>query len=227
GDADLGRVCIAPVWSRAVTRGDYYSLSPRDLDLELGDTRSARPRAQVLSTGELVVDEGAAGLEVRTRDGARRFDLIAFLEHHLIAESYAAFSPLAPAPWTPRVTIDGVVIARATWRIAPAELAWPALPDPATRFAAARRWARSLGLPRWVFVKTPEEVKPVYVDFDSTIYVEMLAKQLRGASAAALSEMLPTAEDAWLVDAAGARYTAELRIAAVDPAPWPEPGPVR
>lgn len=219
-DADIDRVCIAPVWSKAVTRGDYYSLSPRDLDLENGETRSARPRAQVLSTGELVIDEGDGGLEVRTRDGARRFDVISFLEHHLIAESYASFSPVAPAPWTPRVIIDDVVIARATWRVVPAQLEWPALQEPAARFVAARRWARSLGMPRWVFVKTAEEVKPVYVDFDSTVYVEMLAKHLRGASSAALSEMLPAVEDAWVVDAAGSRYTAELRIAAVDPEPW-------
>ncbi len=219
-DADIDRTCIAPVWSKAVTRGDYYSLSPRDLDLENGETRSARPREQVLSTGELVIDEQGGALEVRTRDGAHRFDLIAFLEHHLIAESYAAFSPIAPGTRTPRVTLDGVVIARATWRVAPAELAWPELEEPAARFVAARRWARALGMPRWVFVKTPEEVKPVYVDFDSTIYVELLAKQLRGASSAALSEMLPAPEDAWVVDADGARYTAELRIAAVDPEPW-------
>ncbi|HEU4733131.1 MAG TPA: lantibiotic dehydratase [Kofleriaceae bacterium] len=218
--ADIPRVCIAPVWSKAVTRGDYYSLLPGDLDLEVGETRSARPRAQVVSGAQLVVEERDGALEVVTRDGARRFDVIAFLEHHLIAESFGAFSPVAPAPWTPRVTIDGVVIARETWRVAPAELAWPALEAPAARFVAARRWARSLGMPRWVFVKTPEEVKPVYVDFDSTIYVEMLAKQLRGASAAALSEMLPATEDAWIVDAAGERYTGELRIAAVDPEPW-------
>ncbi|MBC7978644.1 MAG: lantibiotic dehydratase, partial [Myxococcales bacterium] len=89
---------------------------------------------------------------------------------------------------------------------------------------AARRWARALGLPRRVFVKTPEEVKPAYVDFDSTVYVELLAKYLRGASAAALSEMLPAVEEAWVIDADGARYTAELRIAALDPEPWrPEP----
>jgi hypothetical protein len=222
-DADIGRVCIAPVWSKAVTRGDYYSLSPHDLDLESGDTRSARPRDHVLGVGALVVDERDGQVEVRTRDGSRCFDLIAFLEHHLIAESFSAFSPIAPAPRTPRVTIDGVVIARATWRIAPEELAWPALKEPAGRFAGARAWARTLGMPRWVFVKTAEEVKPVYVDFDSTIYIEMLAKQLRSASSAWLSEMLPTVDDAWVIDAAGARYTAELRIAAVDPVPW-QPG---
>jgi len=218
--ADIDRVCIAPVWSKAVTRGDYYSLSPRDLDLEVGDTRSARPRAQVVATAELVIEERDGALEIRTRDGARQFDVIAFLEHHLIAESFSAFSPVAPAPWTPRVTVDGVVFARETWRVAPAELGWPVLEDAAARFVAARRWARSLGMPRWVFIKTAEEVKPVYVDFDSTVYVEVLAKQLRGASAASLSEMLPAPQDVWVVDAAGARYTAELRVAAVDPEHW-------
>jgi hypothetical protein len=236
-DADLERACIAPVWSSAMTNSDYYSLSPRDLDLEHGEARSARPRSHVLSTGELVVDERDGRLEVRTRDGMWRFDIIAFLEHHLIAESFSAFSPIgepvarsvasppaAGSPgeprWTPRVTIDDVVIARATWRFAPVALAWPALKDAPARFVAARRWARSLGMPRWVFVKTAEEVKPVYVDFDSTVYVEALAKQLRGASSAALSEMLPSVDEAWVEDAAGARYTAELRIVAVDREAW-------
>jgi hypothetical protein len=32
--------------------------------------------------------------------------------------------------------------------------------------------------------------------------------------------MLPAVEDAWVIDAGGARYTAELRMAAVDPEPW-------
>jgi hypothetical protein len=225
-DADLDRVCIAPVWSKAVARPDYYSLSPRDLDLESGETRSARPRAQVVATGDLVIEERAGALEVRTRDGARRFDVIAFLEHHLIAESYAAFSPIAPAAWSPRITIDDVVIARASWRVTPSELAWPALDEPGARFLAARRWARGLGMPRWMFVKTPEEVKPVYVDLDSPVFVEMLAKSLRGASAAALSEMLPTVEQTWVRDAEGAGYTAELRLAAVDPEAW-RPDPAR
>jgi hypothetical protein len=75
-------------------------------------------------------------------------------------------------------------------------------------------------MPRWLFVKTAEEVKPVYVDLDSTVYVELLAKLLRGSSAATLSEMLPAFDELWVTDADGARYTAELRIAAVDPVAW-------
>jgi hypothetical protein len=222
-DEDIEIPGIAPVWSKAVTGADYFSPSPRDLDLESGDTISARPREQVLASSELVVTRRGGALEVQARDGSRRFDIIAFLEHHLIAESFSAFSLTESAAWSPRVTIDDVVIARQTWRLDPKTLDWPALEDPATRFLAATRWARKLGIPRWVFVKTPEEVKPMFADFNSTIFVEMLAKELRAGSAATISEMLPSVDDTWLVDAAGQRYTAELRIAAVDARPWSPP----
>lgn len=219
-EVDVDLVCIAPVWSKAVTRGDYYSMSERDLDLETGETRSVRPRSHVVATSDLVVEARDGYLKVRTRDGAHELDIIAFLEHHLIAESFSSFSPIASATHSPRVTIDGVVIAREAWRITPVDAAWASLKEPVARFAAARRWARALGMPRWVFVKTVEEVKPVYVDFDSPLYVETLAKQLRSASAASLSEMLPRLDESWVVDGDGERYTGELRIAAVDPVAW-------
>ena len=60
----------------------------------------------------------------------------------------------------------------------------------------------------------------MYVDFASTIYVEMFAKQLRAATHATVSEMLPTIADAWVTDVAGEHYTSELRIATLDPASW-------
>jgi hypothetical protein len=67
------------------------------------------------------------------------------------------------------------------------------------------------------------EDKPVYVDFDSPILVDNLAKIIRrtmdqGAADAtiAITEMLPTIEQAWLRDAAGQRYTSEFRIVTVD-----------
>ncbi len=224
--ADLGAIGVVPVWSKAITRGDSFSISPDDLDLEAGDTVSARPRAQVLVQSELVVTEVSGRLEVQTRDGRHRFDIIAFLEQHLIAESFAAFSPIGRSAHVPRIAIDELVIARETWQVEPATLAWPALEHPHERYLGARRWARALGLPRWVFAKTPEEVKPVFVDFASTVYVEMLAKQLRGATAATFSEMLPSVGESWVVDAAGEHYTSELRIAARDPEAW-QPAQVR
>lgn len=223
-DLDVGTVGIAPVWSKAVTGADYFSPSPADFDLENGETKSRRPREQVIATSDLVVEARDGFLDVRTRDGRVRFDIIAFVEHHLIAESFAAFSPLPVSTWRPRIAIGDVVFGRETWRFVPSELTWPAIENAQERFLAARRWARSLGMPRWMFLKTPEEVKPMFVDLDSTVYVELLAKELRAASAATLSEMMPTLDETWIIDGSGARYTSELRIATVDPLHWkPEP----
>ena len=219
-DADIDRTCIAPVWSKAISRADYYSPSPVDLDLEHGPTRSARPPSQVVRVAELVVQMRDGMLEVSTRDGQRRFDIIAFLEHHLIAESHSTFSVLARSARGTRVMIDDLVVARASWHVDAKELSWPSLKEPRDRFLHARRWARSVGLPRWLFVKTVNEVKPVYVDFDSVVYVEILAKLLRNSPSASLSEMLPAVDQIWVADAEGGRYTSELRIAAVDSEPW-------
>lgn len=76
------------------------------------------------------------------------------------------------------------------------------------------------GLPRRVFVKVPEEPKPVYVDFESLLFVEIFAKLARKATAVLVSEMIPGLEELWLTDAEGNHYTSELRLVAVDPVGW-------
>lgn len=91
------------------------------------------------------------------------------------------------------------------------------------RFAEARRLRHELGLPRRVFVKVPIERKPFFVDFDSPVYVNILARHARHTAertspetSIVVSEMLPTPDTAWLADSGGNRYTGELRIVAVD-----------
>ncbi|HYP28708.1 MAG TPA: lantibiotic dehydratase, partial [Blastocatellia bacterium] len=81
-------------------------------------------------------------------------------------------------------------------------------------------------LPRQVFVKSPAEQKPFYVDFDSPVLVSLLSKAVRqgerkgagdgGGGMITMTEMLPGPEQAWLPDAEGNLYTSELRIVAID-----------
>ena len=78
-------------------------------------------------------------------------------------------------------------------------------------------------MPRHVFCKVPVEVKPVYVDFDSAIYVNLLAKLIRRSvekdregARVTVSEMLPGMQELWLEDGEGQRYTSEFRIVALD-----------
>jgi hypothetical protein len=214
---------VAPVWSRNRSRMDLYSQSPRDFDVENGDALSWRPRDHVLAAADLVVEEMGEQLVVRSRDGRHAFDIIAFLEQHLIAESHSEFSLLAACEHSPRVTVDGVVLARERWSLSPADAAFARAADAGERFFRARAWARRHGLPSAAFIKVPEEPKPTYVNFDSPILVELAAHFIRGASAVAVSEMLPATDELWLEDADGARYTSELRLCAVDPVAWSPP----
>lgn len=218
-DLDLGRPCVAPVWSRRRSRIDYYSRSPGDFDVEVGAARSWRPRAQVLALADLVLEDAGGALVVRTRDGRAAFDAIAFLEHHLLAASFSEFGLLGGGR-APRVVVDGVVLVRERWGWAAGELAFARAKDAAGRFAQAGAWARAAGLPRRVFVKTPEETKPLFVDLASPVLVELAARMVRQATAVSISEMLPDLDALWLVDAERHRYTSELRIVAVDPEPW-------
>jgi hypothetical protein len=71
--------------------------------------------------------------------------------------------------------------------------------------------------------KAPVERKPCYVDFDSPVYVDTLAKIVKQSGESAtpvgpisVTEMLPTLDQLWLVDAQGRRYTSELRLVAAD-----------
>ena len=73
-----------------------------------------------------------------------------------------------------------------------------------------------------MFVKSPLETKPFYVDFTSPIFVELLATATRRATRAgadgqfSVTEMLPNTDEAWLADANGDRYAAEVRFVAFD-----------
>ena len=222
-EQDLPDPCIAPVWSRERSRADVSSPARHDIDLEDGEVRSDRPRSNVVRFADLVVEATGNGqLVVRTRDGSRAFDIISFLEQHLIAEAHGRFALLPPAPHTPRVTVDGVVISRERWRFRGEEIpvgsgSWQ------ERFIAVRGWARAHGLPRFVMIKVPEETKPLYLDFMSPLYVDIFTRWVPKAAEVTVTEMLPAPDELWLVDGTGRRYTSELRFAAVDPEPWRAP----
>ncbi|MBC7978643.1 MAG: lantibiotic dehydratase, partial [Myxococcales bacterium] len=218
--ADLGRPVITTVETRAnALRSDHFPPVPEDIDIETSDARSWRARDHVLPVAQLVVDDIDGQLVVRTRDGRRTFDIVEVFEAYLQLASETLFTLLPRLPHAPRITIDGVVVSRETWSFAPSELAF-AKASGLERFVAARRWAQHHGLPRFVFLRVPEEPKPCFVDLESPIYVESLARLVRKASTVSLSEMLPGLDQTWLVDAEGNTYTSELRMAVVDPVRW-------
>jgi len=218
-EVDVAAPGIGLAGTKSRTRADWYSLSRFDLDLETGEAKSGRPRAQTVSVSELVVEEDR-GLCIRTRDARARFDVVQFLEHYLISDSYPEFGIMPSLPHTPRATVDGDVLVRERWVFSPEQLGFATSKDATSRYIGLRRWARTHGLPDHVFVKIPEEQKPQYVDLTSPLFAEIFSKSVRKASSIVVTEMLPGPNETWLCDAEGNRYVSELRIVAVDPQEW-------
>jgi hypothetical protein len=89
---------------------------------------------------------------------------------------------------------------------------------------AIRGWAKEHGLPRFVFIKVPDEPKPLYVDLESPIYIDIMVRTIRRSenkqSLLRFTEMIPNLDQLWLTDATGRHYTSELRLVALDMATW-------
>jgi len=226
-DRDLPEPRVVPLtprqWPGLTRRTVPVLVSPKDFRLEMARDSPGSPGMPILPIGALVVEEVGDGLVARTRDGRHCFDIMETCASALTLLAPNYFKLFRPAPHMPRVTLDRLVIARESWHVSAADLTFAYDKDEAARFVAARRWARAQGMPRFVFVRVPVEVKPFYLDFDSPIYIDIFAKMLRRTvenSPADLqigiTEMLPEPAQMWLPDAHDQRYASELRIVALD-----------
>jgi len=179
---------------------------------------------QSLPIASLVVEESANGMVIRTRDESLKFDLLEVMGELIAVMIVNGFSLTPLSSHSPRINIDRLVVARETWRFRVADLPFINEREMEDRFLVVRRWARNHGLPRFVFVRTPVEVKPYYLDFDSMHFIENFVRASRRTleqsspdTLISVVEMLPEPDQLWLPDAQGRRYTSELRIVAVDP----------
>jgi hypothetical protein len=224
---DFASPRVVPVlsrqWPRVTNRTSLALYPPRDYHLEISPQMSNRPRSHVLPISQFVVENSADGLIVRTVDGRMKFDIIEFFGEILSFTTAHSMDFISAASHIPRVLVDRLVICRESWSFHAAELKFIDANNEEERFLEVRRWMRKHGLPRFAFAKSPVEVKPIYVDFDSLIYVEMLTKMIRRTLASdrahepiTITEMLPAHDELWLGDHQGYKYTAELRIVAND-----------
>jgi hypothetical protein len=224
--ADLPAQRVVPALSKHMLpakRTHNTLIHSGDLRLICGIDTCGIPAAQALRPGALVVEEVAGRLIARTKDGHQHFDLLELFDGLLSIQVTNSFKLFPPSSHTPRVTIDRLVIQRESWLFAPDELPFAFSKDALERYMGVRRWARTHELPRFIFVRTPVEMKPYYIDLDSPIYVEILTKAIRQAKLSTLedgrisiTEMLPSPEQSWLPDINNNRYTSEFRMVLVD-----------
>jgi len=175
-------------WPNTSARTNLGLLSSRDYWLEASPNSPSPDERMTLKIADLVVEERGGGLVVRRRDGTLSFDIIDFFGETLNSAVLGRFKILSWSEHRPRVTIDRLVVCRETWGVMAEEADFARERDEAKRFVEARRWAEERGMPRFVFVKVPTEVKPFYVDFDSPVYVSMLAKMIRRVEESATGE---------------------------------------
>lgn len=190
----------------------------------MADPRCAswRPASRRLRLGDLELRRGPDGWWAARRGGALLFPVARLFERRLRLAAAQGFQLVPDAERWPRVMLDGLVVSRETWRVAPASLAPFLTERGGALYRALRTWGDDLGLPERVFVRCPEEPKPVLYDRGSLLSTAMFAALARRASALTLSEMLPDLKDAALPDADGATYTGEFRLCAVDPQSFQE-----
>ena len=159
---------------------------------------------------ELLVD----GTDLVDPTGSFRLPLLEVFWLPIYIASARTFDPQPEQDHAPRLAIGHTVLAREAWNV-------PATDVP-TRGHDIAAFARGLGIPRNVFVKSPLERKPMYLDTDSPVLARILCRHARHAAAEStqhrirFTEMLPTPEQTWLSDANGNRYVSELRLVALD-----------
>ncbi len=217
------RMLVPPDWPRHCARNAEWMHGPHDAQLGFVAAPGAAPERAVPIAG-LTVGPGPDGLRVRADDG-RQWPILDVFAQLFDYQAFDVWKLAGTRGHTPRIVVDGLVLARETWRATVAETGLADVTGERERYLAVRRWRRALGMVEHVFVRVDTEVKPCFMDLTSPIYTRLLCTLLRGARATGgddvgvtVTEMLPGPGDAWLVDAAGRRYTSELRLQFRDPA---------
>ncbi|WP_216207558.1 lantibiotic dehydratase [Amycolatopsis aidingensis] len=215
---------LPPDWPKQCARNADWMYGPEDVQLGFTAAPGADPD-RLLPITALTVVPGADGtLLARAPDG-RQWPLLEMFASFVGTHAFDTWKLAGSDGHTPRVTVDGLVLVRRTWRCTVAGTGLTEVSGERDRYLAVRRWARDLGLPQRVFVRVGTEIKPCFADLTSPVFTRILCTLLRSARRAggpdtevAVTEMLPTPDQAWLTDAEGRRYCSELRLHVSDPA---------
>jgi hypothetical protein len=115
---------------------------------------------------------------------------------------------------TPRIRLGRVVVQRERWRVLRRDLfSRPHTGSSPGLFKDFRRAVRELGLPRYLYASIPGQPKPVFIDCENYLLIEMLYSFAPEEGDLVLVEMLPGPDRLWLTDGSN-RYTSELRLSA-------------
>ena len=210
--------------SQRLNLGDFF---PDSAQLLLPDEPVTHVRARPVADFDMC--HGKSGIRIRDVTNRMVWTVPVFFDAMLSRATLHIDAFDRPhESHSPRIRVGELVVSRETWRVRVADIGITERrgPDPgagARHFLAVRAWARQNDVPRYVFIRSLTEPKPMFLDLESQACIELLGHVLRRTVArdatanVVISEMLPEPERAWLRDRAGHRYVSELRFLAVDP----------
>ena len=170
---------------------------------------------------EVYLDETTGDVGVRKIDNHDH--LGSFARSWLIPLGFHPFQ-FGMAPHTPRLRCGKVIVQRRTWTVKAEDLAPGNYTGVSTRLVLAIEKLRSeRSLPRFIYIRPTEQAlrrsgaegrdkdtKPVFVDLESYLFLEIFHRWLMKAGEIEVTEMLPDPEHLFWKEADG-RHSFELR----------------
>jgi hypothetical protein len=182
------------------------------------------PGARSIPATALRVRSTGDGLVAEPPGGGRPLPVLELFGEFLSALAVNRFAVREPADRAPRLLLDDLVVARRCWLLRPSDLPAGVATQRGYRTELLAARLADLGLPRHLFVRSPLEPKPFYVDASAPLLLHNLARiwrKLPEPAVLTVEEMLPGPEELWLTDPEGRRYPTELRLIAADGRPRP------
>jgi hypothetical protein len=211
-------------WPRQCARNADWMYGADDVQLGFTPAPGADPDRLLPITALTVTTDDDTDIDTdgelvaRAPDG-RQWPLMEMFADFVGTHAFDTWKLAGTDGHTPRISVDGLVLVRRTWRCTVAETGLADVSGERDRYLAVRRWGRALGLPQRVFVRVGTEIKPCFVDLTSPVFTRILCTLLRSArrtggddTSVVVTEMLPTPDQAWLTDSEGRRYCSELRL---------------
>lgn len=183
--------------------------------------RAIRP-----ADAEVVIDEERC--DIRLRAPGTHADLGSIVRTVRLVTGIHPFFPLERSPHEPRLKLGDVVVQREAWHVESAAIGEPRPTGVSAMFVAGIERARAeRGIPRWVFVRPAPHVlaanawfardkdhKPLCVDLESVVFLDILERRLRKYGTLLFTEMLPApAQLVW--ETPDGRFPFELRTTLV------------
>jgi thiopeptide-type bacteriocin biosynthesis protein len=208
----LGNILARPSWRAFEVPYLGRSGAPAERQLPLGDlrvsVRGTRVALRSARLGREVVPRLTSAHNFATFRGVYGF-LCALQEQGAACGLAWDWGPLAGSAFLPGVTCGRLVLARARWRVTPAEASALQAGRGEERYAAVRRWREARRLPRWVCLAEVDNELPI--DLDNRLSVDTLLGQLNSREHATLTELFP-APDRLCASGPDGRYVHELVV---------------